>query len=545
MPECPSNFAACSIVSRYADESKIAGVTPGSGTLSSARELGEPPSILLPVTQKPSPLWQKPEAKFIRGYRETSDEVEEGLQTLGKSPIPTISLLSEGRGAITGKYPATSNGHADHLSVCHLVETRGQGCRKFQYVDSPLSRELQESGKTGVTPLQRAASEGHLEIVELLLKHSADVARQDNATPCTPVIAMPSALLGNDTRDQYNSRYQSNFFRSLLEHRVSSRTDSSAHGDISNGRAIITIIEETNGGRAMLDQHSTTGDSLIRNIRFRVSTKERLGPSKLATGKDRMNGIFMIVWNASEERKAPECLGYVAHRVRGYGKCVIEEENLKMKEDRVYGLNGGTRPVRGQSCCLDFTLSLLARNKIYVLESIPSSISVYCRSGPYPYIYNTFVVALPISGRRIFFCGGPVTQICVLNKIFSNCAVLTLLQINRQANRAWLPWDALPAGLQKPNERAGLETVVMLDAYNPSRTLCELNCEKGVRWRWKIGRGKVRRFFKHSGSSRESVNRYMDEYGIKLVWFLAVAAESRHTTGTVRKLWWLRVDMRP
>lgn len=34
--------------------------------------------------------------------------------------------------------------------------------------------------QTGVTPLQRAAAEGHLEVIDVLLKHAVDVSHQDN-----------------------------------------------------------------------------------------------------------------------------------------------------------------------------------------------------------------------------------------------------------------------------------------------------------------------------------------------------------------------------
>ncbi|OAD59765.1 Metabotropic glutamate receptor 7 [Eufriesea mexicana] len=69
-----------------------------------------------------------------------------------------------------------------------------------------------------------------------------------------------------------------------------------------------------------------------------VHVEERVTPSK-----DPMNGIFIYasyLWNASEEQKAPECLGYVTHQERGYKKCV--------KEHRVQGLNECARTVLGQ-----------------------------------------------------------------------------------------------------------------------------------------------------------------------------------------------------
>ncbi|OAD54583.1 ADAMTS-like protein 1 [Eufriesea mexicana] len=54
--------------------------------------------------------------------------------------------------------------------------------------------------------------------------------------------------------------------------------------------------------------------------------------------KDRMNGIFMILSNTSEERKASECLGYVTHGERGCEKCVTEKESMSMKEEREQSL---------------------------------------------------------------------------------------------------------------------------------------------------------------------------------------------------------------
>ncbi|PSN32958.1 hypothetical protein C0J52_25091 [Blattella germanica] len=47
-----------------------------------------------------------------------------------------------------------------------------------------LHQKLLQLENSGCTALQRAAAEGHLDVVKQLIKHGADVNRQDNVVSC-------------------------------------------------------------------------------------------------------------------------------------------------------------------------------------------------------------------------------------------------------------------------------------------------------------------------------------------------------------------------